>query len=231
MNPEERLQILELIAEGKQQLLVRKKSLDLRKSAFSIYISTPIVKNAFDTRRINQSVEYNPRRGLQNYNRSEEFISQGTEIRLRTFSKLKTVLDSVRAEYERDPAWLDSYARVLLNTIDIALRVKQNDDDFSDSQMSMGNLNYIEQLLDVRYRLTLDGIEKTAAEDLKAILMSKDDFITKESRGIFEIKKSDVTKDGYDGLLDKLFSGARATKENPEVERTVTITIKDKFVK
>jgi hypothetical protein len=30
--------------------------------------------------------------------------------------------------------------------------------------------------------------------------------------------------------MEKLFGGIRATKENPEVERTVTITIKDKFV-
>lgn len=68
-------------------------------------------------------------------------------------------------------------------------------------------------------------------DQLKNIILEKDESLTrKDVNNAFEISKRDVATQTYDNLLDKLFGGVKATKENPEVERTVTITIKDKFV-
>ncbi len=223
--------IYELIAAGTSDVLTRKKSLILRKQAFASISTDPMVKLAFDTRRIDQELQFNPRRGLQNYNRSEKFITEAATVRIKNFKKLKVVLDDIKAQYERDPNWQDSYSRVLLNTLDGTLRVNQKDGDFSDSQPSMGSFSYLEELLDVRYRLTPESIEKNSSTDLRNVILSKDEaLINKEASDLVEVKRSDVGKESYDTLLERLFGGVRATKDNPEVERTVTITIKDKFV-
>lgn len=230
MKLEDISEIYDLIAGGTSSVSTRKNSLTLRKEALSSLLQTGIIKLAFDTRRIDQELEYNPRRGLQNYNRSEQFITEASTIRIKNFKKLKDVLENIKAEYERDPNWQDSYSRVLLNTVEGALRVNQKDGDFSDSQPSMGSFSYLEELLDVRYRLKPENIEKNSMTQLKKVLLSKDESLTnKEVNDLLEVKKSDVIKESYDTLLERLFGGVRATKENPEVERTVTITIRDSF--
>lgn len=223
--------IFEQISHGTSEMITRKKSLNLRKKAFASISKDRMIKIAFDTRRIDQELDYNPRRGLQNYNRSEQFINEASTVRIKNFKKLKVVLDDIKSEYERDPNWQDSYSRVLLNTVDGTLRINQKDGDFSDSQPSMGSFSYLEELLDVRYRLRLENIEKNSSSDIRKIILSKDEALTnKEIEDLVEVKRSDVGKESYDTLLERLFGGIRATKENPEVERTVTITIKDKFV-
>ena len=224
-------EIYGLIAIGTENVLSRKESLKLRKDAFLSLSKDGLVKVAFDTRRVDQELDYNPRRGLQNYNRSEQFITEASGERIKCFSKLKDVLDNIKDEYERDPNWNDSYSRVLLNTVDGALRTNIKDKDFSDSQPSMGSFSYLEELLDVRYRLNPEGIQKKSATQLRKIILSKDDaLINKEVNDLIEVKKSDVGKESYDTLLNKLFDGARATAENPEIERSITIVIKDKFI-
>lgn len=224
------LEMYNMIVAVADSTAVRNKSVSIRKEAFSS-LNSNMVKLAFDTRRIDQEREFNPRRGLQNYNRSEAFITEAAITRIKSFKKLQSVLQDIRAQYERDPNWQDSYSRVLLNTVDGVLRINQNDGDFSDAQPSMGSFSYLEELLDVRYRLNNEGIEKKSSAELRNVILSRDESLTnKEVNDLLEVKKSDVSKESYDTLLERLFGGVRATKENPEVERTVTITIKDKFV-
>lgn len=224
-------EIYGLIAIGTENVLSRKESLKLRKDALLSLSGNGLIKIAFDTRRIDQELDYNPRRGLQNYNRSEQFITEASGERIKCFSKLKDVLDNIKAEYERDPNWQDSYSRVLLNTVDGTLRTNIKDGDFSDSQPSMGSFSYLEELLDVRYRLNPEGIQKKSATQLKKIILSKDDaLINKEVNDLIEVKKSDVSKESYDTLLSKLFDGVKASKENKSVSRTVSITIKDEYL-
>lgn len=231
MNIETAFEIYDLISSGIEDIPTRNKSFSVRKRALSNAINYGLIKNAFDTRRIDQETEYNPRRGLQNYNRSEEFVSEALGQKIKNFSKLRDVLADLKQEYGKENEWQDSNARVLLSTLNKGLREGIDDGDFSENQPAMGSLDYIEELLHVRYRLGFDDLTKLGNKDLKKIILSKDEELTrKDVNKALHISKNDVATQTYDTLLEKLFGGIRATKENPEIERTVTITIKDKFV-
>jgi len=232
MKLDEVLELYSLITRGTQNVAQRKLSRMLRKSGLnSIQSGQGFTKIAFDTRRIDQETEYNPRRGLQNYQRSEAFITEAMSQKIKNFAKLRRVLEGLKQTYGREHEWQDSNARVLLSTLDNGLRTITKDGDFTDSQPGLGSFDYLEELLHVRYRLTFDDLVKMGESDLKKVILLKDEELThKDTSGNLEITKSDVASQTYDTLLEKLFGGVRATKENPEVERTVTITIKDKFV-
>lgn len=225
-------ELYNLISNGTEGIASRKTAMRLRKVGLNSFISGQgFNKVAFDTRRIDQEVEINPRRGLQNYNRSEAFLSEIMGEKLKNFAKVRNVLNKLKDVYGKEREWQDSNARVLLATIDNGLRTNLKDGDYTEAQPGTGSLDYIEELMHVRYRLGLDEISKMAEEDLKKVILAKDeDLVRKDVNKALEITKGDVATQSYDTLLEKLFGGVRATKENPEVERTVTITIKDKFV-
>lgn len=231
MNLDEVFELYQLICKGNEDIPTQKQARMLRKARLDSLVSgNGFKKLAFDTRRIDQETEYNPRRGLQNYSRSEAFITEATSQKIANFSKLRGVLDDLKAEFGREHEWQDSNARVLLSTLDNGLRTGINDGDYALSQPAQGSLDYIEQLLHVRYRLDFDDLTKMGATDLRKVILSKDEELLHRDVPKHEITKNDVSTQSYDTLMDKLFGGVRATKDNPEVERTVTITIKDKFV-
>src|SRR5665213_1428732 len=219
-----------LISRGSQDCVTRKQARLLRKVAIeSINSNNGFKKLAFDTRRVDQEAEYNPRRGLQNYNRSEAFISEGLAQKIKNFARLRDVLDELKTIYGHEHEWQDSNARILLNTLNSGLRTDAQDGDFAVNQPGTGSFDYIEELLHVRYRLGFDDLTKMASSDLKKVILSKDeDLIRKDVKQALEITKQDVAKQGYDTLMEKLFSGARATAENPDIERTISITIRDR---
>src|SRR5690606_18610855 len=70
-----------------------------------------IKKVAFDTRRINQETDRNPRRNLQHWHRSEPFIDQETKDKLAVFAKLEGVVDKLKQELSNQSEWFDSYVR------------------------------------------------------------------------------------------------------------------------
>jgi len=225
-------ELYQLISRGSENAGSRIRSIGLRKQGLDSLLSgNGFTKVAFDTRRIDQETEYNPRRGLQNYNRSEKFLTQAMDVKIINLSKLQNILEGIKDKYGKDPEWQDSNVRVLLNTLNSGLRTSTHDGDYSDSQPGVGSLDYIEELLDMRYRLRLENIDKMAESNIKEIILNKDEDLTKnhDSKSA-EITNHDVATKTYDTLMEKLFGGIRATKDNPEVERTVTITIKDKFV-
>jgi hypothetical protein len=232
MNIIDVIDIFELISRGTENLPSRSIMLTRRKKILSELKHPTLIKNAFDTRRINQEEEVNPRRGLQNYNRSESFISQAMEEKLKSLARLKKVLGSLKEIYGKEPEWQDSNARILLSNVDKCLRTNINDRDFTDTQPGVGSVDYLEELLHVRYRLAMSELSKIAEQELKDAILSKDEDLThKDLNNSLEITKADIGKHGYDTLLEKLFDGVRATKDNPEVERTITITIKDSIKK
>ncbi len=226
-------ELYHLISKGTENIPARKQALKLRKAGLNGQLSGQgFNKVAFDTRRIDQETEYNPRRGLQNYNRSEAFLSEALGEKLKNFAKLRNILEGLKKEYGKEHEWQDSNARVLLSTLDKGLRIEQRDGDFSSSQPAQGSLDYIEELLHVRYRLGFDELNKLGETDLRKVILSKDEELTrKDVNQSLEITKSDVRSQGYDTLLEKLFDGCRASAENPDIERTITITIRDKFNK
>lgn len=233
MQLEDFTDLFNLISRGSENISSRKQARSLRKIAFnSSKEDSGFTKVAFDTRRIDQETEYNPRRGLQNYSRSEAFISEALGQKIKNFARLRDALNELKTIYGREHEWQDSNARVLLNTLNSGLRTDAQDGDFATNQPGTGSFDYIEQLLSMRYRLSFDDLSKMGSADLKKVILSKDeDLIRKDVKQALEITKDDISKQGYDTLMDKLFAGARATAEHPSVERTVTITIRDSFNK
>ena len=221
-----------IIAKGTESVPARKQALKLRKAAFeSLADGNGFTKVAFDTRRINQGTQIIPRRGLQNYHRSQDFITEATDTRLKNLTKVKRALDNLKSKYGSEHEWQDSNARVLLSTIDKGLRSDYQDGDFTESQPGVGSLDYIDELLHVRYRLSFDDICRMSETDLERNILSKDEELTRHGARSVEITKRDVATKNYDSLLEKLFEGCKASVDNPDVERTITITVRDKFHK
>ena len=226
-------EIYNLVSRGTEQVSSRKQARLLRTAALQTTISGKgFNKVAFDTRKLDQETEYNPRRGAQNYQRSEAFITEAIAQKVKNFAKLRKVLLSLKEVYGREHEWQDSNARVLLTTIDNGLRTVAQDENFSTTQPGTGSFDYIEELLNVRYRLNIDNLSSMGEADLKKVIIAKDEELTrKDVKQALEITKQDVSAQGYDSLMNKLFDGCRASAENPDIERTITITIRDRFHK
>lgn len=243
-----------LISSGVEQIPNRKRLSDYRKAVLENQC-VGLHKVAFDTRRINQETDYIPRRGLQNYHRSEKFISDNIASKIAAFKKLSLILDQLKSEYGKNPEWNDSYTRVLASAVHRGLRTLEADDDFSDAQPSMASLDYLEELMYVRYRMTPDDLVSINDTNLRTAILAKDELLTKNSSVAaltdFVVTPSDISKHSYDDMVNKMLStmaqvmssykpaqpddnltnklfDVKATKDTPEIERTVTITIKDK---
>ena len=227
-------ELYNLISRGSEHVSSRKQSRQLRKVALSTISSGQgFTKMAFDTRRIDQETEYNPRRGLQNYNRSEMFLSEGLAQRVKNFAKLRNSLNALKNVYGREHEWQDSNARILLTAVDKGMRTGIDDGEFAaQNQPGVGSFDYLEELLNVRYRLSHDDLTRMSETDLTRVILAKDEDLTrKDVKQALEITKSDVASKGYDSLIEKLFDGCKASADNPDVERTITITIRDRFHK
>lgn len=249
MNIDDVFDIFELIHSNIQNVPYIKQSRKIRTKAFnSIFEKKGIIKVAFDSRRIDQETEYNPRRGLQNYHRSEPFVSEQMLNKIAAFSKLSEVLNELKSQYEKSSEWQDSYVRVLCQAIEKGLRIIQADGDYSESQPSMASLSYLEELLHVRYRLTTDNLFKMGNSELKNIILSKDEHLIHGKISGSIISPSDVTKYNHEEMMMRMFASMaqimmqsksesdfsklfdiKATVDNPNIERTITINIKDKF--
>jgi hypothetical protein len=231
--------IFVLISESSKNRISRRGTFELRKKAFDLTKS--MNKFAFDTRRVNQETTYNPRRGLQNYHRSEPFVSDHMKKKIAAFSHLAKVLNKIKDDFGRDAPWQDSYARVLQSAIQKGLRIKEADGDFSDAQPSMASLDYLDELMYVRYRLTSEAIMNSSESELRKIVLAKDELLSDGNQSLNnnvydhimdKMLNSMATMatqmKSSDDLASKLFGDVKASKDNPEVERTVTIHIKDK---
>lgn len=194
-----------------------------------------ITKLAFDTRRIDQEHERNPRRNLQYYHRADAFIDDDLNKKLDKFASLMKVLDEIKNDFGAEPEWFDSYVRQLYNQVERALRVKQADLDIYEPQLA-----YLEQLLYARYRLTTDDLKRLSASDLKAKILSKDEDLVKRGAYLQEtggIKKDQRividgnTKTTQESIVNAIFGANNLRKDGERtVERTITITIKDNVI-
>lgn len=220
------LDIYNLISTSSENTLSQKHLISARIKLLSSY--SPLNKVAFDTRRMNQETEYNPRRGLQNYQRSEAFISEGMSQRIKNFTKLQVVLQNLEKQYGKEHEWQDSNARVLLSNLNNGLRTIIKDGDYSENQPALGSFDYLEELMFVRYRLNFDNLVSMSELQLRDRILEKDEELTKKDISKTAIiTKSDISEKSYDSLMEKLFGGVKATADNKSVERTITITIKD----
>lgn len=152
-------------------------------------LTQPLVKLAFDTRRINQETDRNPRTNLQYWHRSDEFITQEQQKKINVFAKLYNILEDIKETYGSLKEWHESYVRVLYDNVSRTLRIKQADSDIFGPQLS-----YLEQLLYARYRLSLDQVESLEVESIADTLLSKDENLLK--RGIF-FDKNNLSKNSH----------------------------------
>lgn len=185
-----------------------------------------LVKQAFDTRRINQETERNPREGLQNYHRSEPYILSDQQTKINTLAKLLVVSAGLKDKFGATPDWHNSYSRVLYDNLQRTLATHSDGTyDPSDAQF-----NYLEQLLETRYRLSFEQIDQSSLEKLSEIVLGKDEKLLKrgieklplQSRGVVQ---QPLSINGLEGLIGQFRQAGEKT-----VERTITITIRDQVI-
>jgi hypothetical protein len=196
----------------------------------------PLIKQAIDTRRIDQEHQVNPRKSLQYYHRSQQFIDAETNAKLAAFAELMPVLNDIHEQYGNQPEYFESYAVQLHDLVGRILRVKEGELNVFRPQ-----LDYLEQLLFARYRLSLDkirGMEKTA---LKDTILSKDESLLKRGQYLTstapaktkQAQQPIVLKDGntsnvQESLVNAIFGNNKFRRDGEKtVERTITITIRD----
>jgi hypothetical protein len=214
-------------------------SIDRRAFKIKSPLNSALIKTAFDTRRINSEKIVNPRRNLQNYQRSEPFIDNKLAEQINTIFKLKRSVDTIKNEFETDFDWLDSNTRILCNAIDRTLRIHEQDGDFFKPQF-----DYLSELLYLRYRLSMSDIDTLSEPQIKLAILNKDEKLlhkqiysnyNTQPKKIIQsennITEQQVNKNGSkeDSLIEKLFGNVKASQENKDIERSVIITIKDKI--
>jgi len=197
--------------------------------------NTGFVKLAFDTRRINQEAERNPRTNLQYWARSQQFIDEELQSRINLLAKVMGVLTGIKEAYGTAPEYFESYSRVLYDQIERVLRIKQGDQEIFRPQVA-----YLEQLLFARYRLSMDELAKIGEEELRRKILDKDENLLK--RGVYEHQSGGpAVKTGVGALV--IDGNSKTTPQNiveaifgnndlrrtgeKKVQRTITITISD----
>ncbi|MFA5759165.1 MAG: hypothetical protein WC942_07425 [Clostridia bacterium] len=220
------------VTEGK---IVRQAA---REAAFDELKPIPLTKFAFDTRRIDQENTRNPRTNLQYWHRTDQFIDEEDQVKLKTFAKLAKVLNTIKHKMGTAPEWFESYARQLYDNVYRIIRVKEADLDIFRPQLS-----YLEQLVFARYRLSMENIQKYSEDKLEEKILSKDESLIGRSIYLKETgddkislgkKESvDMTKTTQDSIVNAIFgSGSVDLRKDGErtVERTITITIRDNVI-
>jgi len=206
-----------------------------RKAAFESFdIPSPIVKFAFDTRRIDQEVIRNPRSNLQYFHRHDQFIDEDDSKKLKTFAKFARVLGDLKDKFEKSPEWFNSYARQLYDQVERVLRVKEADFD-----IFRPHLNYLEQLIYARYRLGIEEADAMTDKQIYNIILSKDEELIgranylKETQSSEAVEEKKIVIDGsskttQESIVSALFGGDSLRKDGEKsVTRTITITIND----
>lgn len=207
-----------------------------RLAAFTAMEPHPLTKLAFDTRRVDQENDRNPRKNLQYWHRTDQFIDESDEKNLKTFAKLAKVLKRLKNKLGTQPEWFESYARQLYDNVYRIIRVKEADMDIFRPQ-----INYLEQLIFARYRLTMENLEKFSESKLEDCILAKDEDLIGRSAYLKETepdesdaglksqgfsKDSNNTQSTQESIVNAIFGGAGMRRDGERtVERTITIKI------
>lgn len=196
----------------------------------------PIHKFAFDARKTDQDLDRNPRSNLQYYNRSQQYIDEEDQKRLESFARLIKPLEAIKDKFGSHPEYFHSYARKLHENVKSILKVRESDMDVFRPQM-----DYLEQLLYARYRISTEDLDKMGGDKLGEKILSKDEdllkrgsfmHITGDQEGSEKQANLSIVKDGdklSNDLIKTLFGSSRKDGEKT-IERTVTITIRDSVI-
>lgn len=211
--------------------------LSARTAALKTFQS-PLVKLAFDTRRVDQETERNPRTNLQYWHRTDPFIDESDQKKLEIFAKLYKIVNGLKSKLGSQQEWHESYVRQLYDNLNRILRIKQADLDIFRPQLS-----YLEQIIFARYRLSMENLEKYADVELEKALLKKDEALTGKHEylkatedKVDVVKDSGVSKNGLEkttqeSIVNAIFGAANLrTNGEKTVERTITIKIVDNVV-
>lgn len=214
-----------------------------RKAAFSSILNgMSIKKYAFDARRTDQDADRNPRSNLQYWSRSQQYIDEEDQKRLEAFARLISPLEGIKNKFGNHPEYFQSFARKLHESVKSVLKVSESDLDIFRPQ-----LDYLEQLLYARYRISLEDLTKMGSDTLRERLLSKDEDLLK--RGSFlnvtgdqednnqkhankvMVKDGDKTGLTQESIVNAIFGNNKLRREGEKsVERTITITIRDEVI-
>lgn len=205
-----------------------------RISALASIKPNNFVKKAFDTRNIDQEKTRNPRENLQYWHRTDPFLDPEVEEKVKIFARLIEPLEDIKSQFGDQQDYFSSYSRVLYENVNRILRVKEADMDIFKPQ-----INYLEQLLFNRYRLTEEDIKCFSKESLKERILLKDEDMVKRAKivGVTSVAKQEQTivKDGrtdltQQSIVNAIFGQQFRQPGEKTVERTITITIRDNVV-
>jgi len=192
-------------------------------------------KVAFDTRRIDQENDRNPRTNLQYWQRSQQFLDSELQAKINIFGKVLGVLKGIKESFGTEPEYFESHSRVLYDQIERVLRIKQGDQEIFRPQVA-----YLEQLLYTRYRLSTEEIVRMSDDILRRRILDKDEALLK--RGVYinetgreQVKMSSnpIVIDGnkrntQQNIIEAIFGNTEFRRVGEKkVERTITITICD----
>lgn len=209
-----------------------------RMAAFDELIPMPLTKFAFDTRRVDQEGSRNPRKNLQYWHRSDQFIDEADEANLKTFAKLAKVLGKLKNKLGTSPEWFESYSRQLYDNVFRILRVKESDLDIFRPQMS-----YLEQLIFARYRLSMEDLKKFSEEKITDRILSKDEDLIGRASYLDETKPDEpnmikdsnssnaIQKTTQESIVNAIFGGEGMRRDGERtVERVITIKITENVI-
>jgi len=200
--------------------------------------ATALSRVAFDTRRIDQESERNPRTNLQYWNRSQQFIDEELQGRLERIARLIKPLEKIQNKYGQHPEYFQSFARSLHDSVNRIIKVNE-----SDMNVFRPQLDYLEQLLFARYRLSMDDLLILSEDSLTDRIISKDENLLK--RGSFlhltggppppaqaSIVKNDTNLGiTQESIVNAIFGNNDFRRDGEKtVERTITITIRDQVM-
>lgn len=222
---------------------------DARSAAMrSIGDTIPSIKKiAFDTRRINQQTQRIPRPNLQYWNRSQQFVDDECENSVKALSNLLKPLENIKIKYGHHPEYFQSYARSLHDSVKRAVKVSGDNLEIFKPQ-----LDYLEQLVFARYRLSMEDLEKLSTEVIYDRIIKRDEELIRRDAYLratsneteitveSEPKKSNnvILKDSdktggltQDSIVNAIFGNNKIRRDGEKkVERTITITIRDEVV-
>lgn len=249
LNSNQKTTILQLLARD----FCNSVEAGLTPTKLSYTLNSPpeFKKLAFDSRRVNQETDRNPRANLQFYHRSDPHLHPDEEAKLKSLSVLVEPLNQIQEEYGGSPDYHNSYARQLTD---------QLHNIFASEEINAfkPKLDYLTQILYMRYRITPDTLKTASAIELKDLLLKKDETLLKKSMVSHFVKKPVVeptmpafaylpppmplpapgpavpsninikTGDVSDGLAQAIFAGLKRNDGENSLTRTITIQIVDK---
>jgi hypothetical protein len=133
-----------------------------------------MVKIAFDTRMFKPDLDVHPNKSMQNFHSSQIKLNATISNKLTQLKRVYGITEILKQEFQREKEYQDSYIRSLNHQLYRTLRIKEADAGYSDAQHALNSINYVEELLYTRYRLTLDEIEKMSDKNLRDHLIKLD---------------------------------------------------------